>query len=228
MIIQRGSAQERLVDSLINLQLPPIETLFENARKNSMIEFYNYRMEEQELNLKTERRSWLGYFSLSATYQYGVMGVNTFTDVGSNFPIIYQNSGGDQLYYNAGATFRLPLDNFFDRRNRIKTQQLKIKETLKERDLWYDQQKIQIIEIYFKVQEMLKNMEYVVDLLSFANANYEAVQKDYIVGAASMQALNTAKSTQIQSLLQLETLKSDLLVNLNKLEILSYTKIINK
>src|SRR5512133_396676 len=109
LIIQKSTAQDAAVKNLLTLQLPPLDTLFEGAKKSSMVEFYNYRMEGQALTLKTEKRSWLGYFSLSATYQYGVMGVNTFTDVGSNFPIIYQNSGGNQLYYNAGATFRLPL-----------------------------------------------------------------------------------------------------------------------
>jgi len=223
---QKASAQQIPTEDLLKLQLPPLDTLFEGARKSSMVEFYKYRMEGQELALKTERKRWLEYFSLSGTYSYGVMGMNSYTDIGSNYPIVYQNSGGDQIWYNAGASVRIPLDNIFDRRNRIKTQQLKIKETLKERDLWYDQQKIQIIEFYYKAQELLKSMEYLVELCSFADANYELVQKDYLIGAATMQALNTAKTTQVQSLLQLENLKAQLTVYISKLEILSYSKII--
>lgn len=225
-MFQSTSAQQMPTEKLMTLRLPPIDSLFETARKSSMIEYYGYRMESQELALKTERRAWLTYFNLSASYSYGVMGMNSYVDLGSSYPIVYQTTGGDQIWYNAGVSFRLPLDNVFDRTNRIKIQQLRIKETLKERDLWYDQQKLQIIEFYYKAQQLLKNMEYLVELASFAEANYQMVQKDYLVGATSMQALNTAKSSQMQCLLQLEELKTQLTVCISKLEILSYTKII--
>jgi len=227
-ITDKISAQKISNEDLLSLRLPPIEVLFENAKKSSMFEFYNVRMEGQELGLKTEKRSWLEYFSLSGTYQYGLMGMNSYTDLGSNFPIVYQNSGGKQIWYNVGGSLRIPLASLFDRRNRIKTQQLKIKETLKERDLWYDQQKVQIIEMYDKAQSMLNSIQYVIELVSYATANYDLTQKDYVIGATTMTALNTAKFTQMQSLVQLENLKSELIVQLHKLEIISYTTIIKK
>lgn len=227
-MVQGVSAQEKSIDDLLNLKLPPLDSLFEGARKSPMIEFYQYRNEIQELNLKTERRNWLQYFSIAATYQYGVVGMNTFTEFGSSYPIVYQNSGGEQTWYNVAASFRLPLDNLFDRRNRIKTQQLKIKETLKERDLWYDDQKAKIVQFYFRAQEILNNLKLYVELATLANAQFETAQKDFIMGTISIQALNVAKNSQVLSLTQLEQFKSTLNSSIVQLEIISNTKILNK
>ena len=227
-MFQRVSAQENSIEDLLNLKLPTIESLFEGARKSPMIEFYEYRNEIQELNLKTERRNWLQYFSIGATYQYGIVGMNTFTEFGSNYPIVYQSSGGKQTWYNAAATFRLPLDNLFDRRNRIKTQQLKIKETLKERDLWYDDQKLKVAQFYYRAQEILNNLKLFIDVATMADAQYQAAQKDFIMGSISLQALSVAKNAQVLSLTQLEQYKSTLTSSIVQLEIISNTKILNK
>ena len=226
--MQKISAQQLSADDLLSLQLPPLDTLFEGARKSSMVEFYGYRMEGQELALKTERRSWLEYVSVFGTYQYGVMGINSFTNLGSNYPIVYQNTGGEQLWYNIGAALNIPLNKLFDRRNRIKTQQLKIQETLKERDMWYDEQRVKIIGLYLIAMEMINNLNYVIEQAVIADEQYKIAQKDYIMGTTTAQSLNVAKGMQVQSYVQMERVKSELKRAVLQLEILSNTKIINK
>ncbi len=216
------------IQNLLELQLPPLDTLFRGASKSSMVQFYDYRMEGQELILKTEKRKWLEYFSLAGSYQYGVIAISSFMDIGENYPLIYQYSGSEQGFYNIGASFRLPLDRLFDRRNRIKQQKLKIKETLEEREMWYDEQKMKIIELYTKAQEMLNNLQSVIEYKSLAESQYEIAQNDYVNGATTAQALNSAKGAHVQSVMQYERLLAELQSSLLKLEILSNTKILNK
>lgn len=228
VVSPKSYAQQLAAEKLLSLQLPPLDALFEGARRSSMVEFYGYRMEGQELALKTEKKSWLEYFSLFATYQYGVMGMNSFTDLGSNLPIVYQDTGGEQIWYNFGGSVSIPLDKLFDRKNRIKTQQLKIKETLKERDMWYDQQKTLIIEFYIKAQTMLSVLKVVLEQSTLAEAQYLNAERDYVVGAINSQGLSAAKGTQVQAFMQLENVRSELNTAILKLEILSNTKIINK
>lgn len=228
VIVNKTYAQDKSIEDLLNLRLPPLDSLFEGARRSPMIEFYEYRNEIQELELKTERRNWLQYFSIGATYQYGIVGMNTFTELGANYPVVYQSSGGNQIWYNAAASFRLPLENLFDRRNRIKIQQLKIKETLKEKELWYDDQKSKIVQYYFRAQEILNNLKLFIEVATMANAQYEAAQKDFIMGSISLQALSVAKNAQVLSLTQLEQYKSTLTSSIVQLEIISNTKILNR
>ena len=226
--IKQGFAQDSIVNDLLNLQLPPLETLFEGAHKSSMVEFYGYRMEGEELTLKTEKRKWLSYFSGYASYQYGVMGLNNYTDIGVDLPVVYQYSSSNQVWYNAGVSFRMSLEDFFDRKNKIRRQQLKINETMKERDMWYDEQKIKIIELYARAEELLNTLKYVIELFTVSDANYRDLEKEYIMGSITAYTLNTAKGQQVQSFMQLERVKSELNMAILKLEILSNTKIINR
>lgn len=220
-------AQE-LSEDLVNLKLPSLDELFEGAKKGPTVEFYNYRMEGEELSLKTERRRWLEYINLLGTYQYGVIGINSYTDIGSDYPLVYQYSAGEQLWYNIGASARIPLDRLFDRRNRIKRQQLKIQETLKERDMWHNDQKLKIIQGYTVAIEMRNSLKITIEQYSFASAQFESIQRDYIMGAATAQMLGVAKSQQTQAFLQLERIKAQLYSSILSLEILSNIKIISK
>ena len=228
VIVNKTYAQDKSIEDLLNLRLPPLDSLFEGARRSPMIEFYEYRNEIQELELKTERRNWLQYFSIGATYQYGVVGMNSFTEFGASYPIVYQSSGGNQIWYNANASFRLPLDNLFDRRNRIKIQQLKIKETQKEKELWYDDQKSKIVQSYFRAQEILTNLKLYTEMATMANAQFEAAQKDFIMGKISLQELSVSKNAQVYSVTQYEQFKATLNSSIIQLEILSNTKILNR
>jgi hypothetical protein len=216
------------VTSLLGMELPPLQVFFDGARNSAMVEFYNYRMEGQELTLKTERRKWQEYVSFFATYQYGIMAMNTNTDIGFNYPLVNQYTASEQSWYNFGASIRVPLDQLFDRRNRIRRQQLKILETTKERELWYDEQKFRIIEEYTKVLEMSNNLKYAIEMFSLADAQYIVAQKDYIIGSTSAQGLNNAKGQQVQAFLQLERIKAELTASILKLEVLSGVKIINR
>ncbi len=225
-VIQRASAQEIARDNILNVHLPPIDSLYEGAKRSSMVEYYGLRMQGQELALKTERRNWLHYFTIYGTYQYGVMGMNSYTDLGSNYPMIYQNTGGEQLWYNLGATIGIPLDHFFDRRNRIRIQQLKLRETSKERDMWYDDQKIKILELYNRAQRVINELKLFEESAVLAKAQYTLIEKDFIMGKATSQGLSTAKAFEVQTLLQLEDAKQELKTAIMTLEILSNTKIL--
>ncbi len=227
LISHKAYTQESSAMELLTVSLPPLERLFEGARNSSTVEFYNYRMEGEELTLKTERRKWQEYINFFGTYQYGIMGMNSYTDIGADYPIVFQNSAASQLWYNAGVSVRIPLDQLFDRRNRIRRQQLRIKETLKERDLWYDEQKIRIVELYARAQEMLNNLKHVYDLVIETESYYNTAQRDYIVGAITAQQLSVARGQLSQSRVQLENVKSELTIALYKLEILSNYKILN-
>ena len=69
---------ELKTDELLNIELPPLDVLFESSRQSPAVEIYKLRLQQEASTLKTERRSWLKYFSLSSTYQYGSVGINNY------------------------------------------------------------------------------------------------------------------------------------------------------
>lgn len=227
-VVKTSLCAQTGAEDLLKIKLPPIDTLFNRAMKTSMFQFYDYKMQQEQYILKTEKRRWLEYFSVFGSYQYGAVGVNSYTNYGTDFPLVYQTSGEVQLWYNVGVMLRIPLDKLFDRGNKVKSQKAKMNATLKERDLWYDEQKIKIIDLYVKVEEMLNNLDYVVEHFALIDEQYNIAQKDYAIGAMNGQTLGVIKGAQVQAYMQLERVKAELNSAILKLEILSNTKIINR
>ena len=226
-----GMAQREVesltVDDYLNLQLPSLETLFENAKNSAAVDFYQVKMEEEASALKTEKRSWLKYFRFSTTYQWGLMGINSsFSD--SDTPLFYQYSGGRQNWYNIGLTVAVPFDDFFDRGNRIHRQQLKTKATQVEMEKWHDDQKMKIIEVYTKAVKELSVLRLKAESLSFANTQFDIAQYEFLNGNIDTGALSQIKSIQMNALESYEQTRSELNKALLQLEVLSKTKILNR
>ncbi len=226
-----GMAQEG-IESLtpndyLNLRLPSLEVLFENAKNSAAVDMYKVRMEEEASALKTERRSWLKYFKIHSTYQWGLMGINSsFSD--TNTPLFYQYSGARQNWYNIGASVSIPFDDFFDRKNRITRQQLKTRVTQVEMEKWHDEQKLRIIEQYTTAVKELSVLKLKAESLSFANAQFELVQQDFLNGKVEAGELRQIKSIQMNALESYEQTRSELNRALLQLEVLSKTKILNR
>lgn len=226
-----GKAQKGLESytpsDYMNLQLPPLDLLFENAKNSAAVDFYQVKMEEEASALKTEKRSWLKYFHFNTTYQWGIMGINTaYTDLDT--PLFYQYSGGQQNWYNVGVTLAIPFDDFFDRPNRIQRQKLKTKSTQVEMEKWHEEQKIRIIEMYTKAVKELSVLRLKAEALSFANTHFELSQRNFLNGNLDTGALNQIKSTQMDALESYEQTRSELNKALLQLEVLSKTKILNR
>jgi len=226
-----GMAQEGIQslspDYYLNLQIPSLEVLFENAKNSAAVDYYKVRMDEEASALKTEKRSWLKYFKFSSSYQWGVMGINSaFSD--TDTPLFYQYSGSRQNWYNIGASVSIPFDDFFDRKNRIERQQLKTKATQVEMEKWHDEQKIRIIEMYTKAIKELSVLKLKAESLSFANAQFELSKQNFLNGNIDTGELSQIKSIQMNALESYEQTRSELNRALFQLEVLSKTKILNR
>ena len=226
-----GMAQEG-IESLspndyLNLRLPSLEVLFENAKNSAAVDMYKVKMEEEASALKTERRSWLKYFRFNSTYQWGLMGINSsFSDIDT--PLFYQYSGAKQNWYNIGASVSIPFDDLFDRGNRIARQKLKTKATQVEMEKWHDEQKIRIIEVYTKAVKELSVLKLKAELLSFSNTQFELGQQDFLNGNIKIGELNQIKIIQTDALETYEQTRAELNKALLQLEVLSKTKILNR
>jgi outer membrane protein TolC len=214
-------------DDYLNLKLPSLDVLFENAKNSAAVDFYNVKMEEEASALKTEKRSWLKYFRFNTTYQWGLMGINTsFSDIDT--PLFYQYSGARQNWYNIGASITIPFDDFFDRGNRIERQKLKTKATKVEMEKWHEEQKLRIIEMYTKAVKELSVLKLKVEALSFANVQFELAQRDFLNGNIQAGELGQMKTMQMDALETYEQTRAELNRALLQLEVLAKTKIINR
>ena len=58
-------------EDYIDMQLPPLHVLMENARHAPQVGYYESNREIEERELKTVRRNWMRNFKLNANYNYG-------------------------------------------------------------------------------------------------------------------------------------------------------------
>ena len=216
-------------EDYINLRLPPLHVLLENARERSpQVNMFAANKESEERELKTLRRTWLKYIKLNGTFSYGTNDTNSQMYYDENRPIIQNITGMTQRWWNVGAAVSLPLDEIFDRRNRSKQQKKRIESITYEMDSWYDEICLKIIESYTMAVQNLALLESSSRSMVAAKAQYTAAEADFINGKIDAQTLSRQKSIENSALREYEQTRSLLNKALLQLEVLSKTPIISQ
>ncbi len=209
------------------LLLPPLEELFENAKKSPSVEMFESKMMEQDNLLKSEKRSWLKYFKVGGSWQYGNIGVNSmFTD--QNTPLFYQYSGARQNALFVSGTVSVPFDDVFDRSNRVKRQKMQRRSTELEMEKWFDEQKLRIIDSYVKLTNAMSVLKKKAENLTLTEAQVKSLEADFANGNAKIADLSSAKKMEVEAYETFKITEGTITAELLHLEILSRTKIISK
>jgi len=207
------------------IQLPPLGTLFENAKKNAAVEYYRIKTQEEESALKSEKRRWLDHISINSGYQWG-KSANTSSFSDESTPLFYSYNDAAQNWYYVGASMSMPLTQIFDRRNLIKKQSLAVQATQKEMERWLNDRKLKIVDSYTTAEELLLILKMQSESLSFAEAQYKAAKNDFVNGKSNPQKLNDQQKIRVSAYVEFIKSKQDLKKAILELEILSNTKII--
>lgn len=216
-------------ESYINLHLPPLYVLLENARERSpQVNQFASTKEQEEREIKTLRRSWLKNIKLNAQYSYGSTDVNSLMYQDQNLPIVQNVTGTTQAWWTIGAGVSLPLDEIFNRRNRIKQQRKRLESIEYEMNSWYDEICLKIIEAYTSAVENLSMLESSARALVAAKAQYTAAEAEFVNGKIDAQTLSRQKSIENSSRREYEQTRSQLNKALLQLEVLSKTPIISQ
>ena len=221
--------QQLAPEDYINLQLPPLHTLMENARHAPQVGYYESNREIEERELKTVRRNWMHYFKLNANYNYGSSDIYNQNYQDSSIPVwTTTTTGRDQSWWNVGASFSIPIDELFNRRNKIKQQKKRIENTQYDMDRWYDDLRLKIIDSYTSAVQQLSILRSAAEAMIAAQAQYRMSEADFINGKLDAQALSRQESIENVAIREYEQVRSNLNNALLRLEVLTHTPIINK
>ncbi|WP_295958981.1 TolC family protein [uncultured Alistipes sp.] len=221
--------QQLAPEDYINLQLPPLHTLMENARHAPQVGYYESNREIEERELKTVRRNWMHYFKLNANYNYGSSDIYNQNYQDSSIPVwTTTTTGRDQSWWNVGASFSIPIDELFNRRNKIKQQKKRIENTQYDMDRWYDDLRLKIIDSYTSAVQQLSILRSAAEAMIAAQAQYRMSEADFVNGKLDAQALSRQKSIENVAIREYEQVRSNLNNALLRLEVLTHTPIINK
>ena len=190
--------------------LPPLSVLFENAKNSPIYEMADVKARIERKLLQKEKWSFLGFFSLRGSYQYGMFGnESTYTDVALAPYLTYSTQA--QNGYTVGAGLSIPLDDLFDLKGKISRQ---IKKN--------------IIEMYAMATSQIRVLKMRSESLVLANVQYEISEKNFANGTIESSDLAVDKERQSTAREAYENSKFELTKSLMILEVISRTPIIRK
>lgn len=210
--------------TLSEVLLPPVDVLFQSARNNPRITYYDSRNREEKHDLRSIKVDWLNYIRLTGGYQYGHFWTNS-VDSQLAGPVL-QTSKDNQSYYNAGVAVVFPLDQIVDRRNRINKQKEVIKQTELEIQRYWEEQKMLIADAYTEAQRCLGLLKVRSEALMLAETQYRASMDDFAQNKINASDLSRMKNMHSNASGDYELIMSQLKNALIRLEILSGYKIL--
>lgn len=214
-------------EDYINLKLPPLSILYENARSTPSIELLARQKQLQEKLLSKEKRAWLSFVSARAGYNYGKTdNYGSLSDVGT--PIFYQYTGVAQHYYNVGGNINIPLETLFDLGGKTRRQKINVEMAELQKQETFNQLKIVISQLYVQILSMISNLKSASESVTLAKARYQLDEENFRNGGINPDILAGSKKLEVEALRIYEEFHASLNQSLFQLEILSNTSIISK
>lgn len=211
----------------IDLKLPPLQTLLDNARSSPQMAFYESNVDLEARELKTVRREWMTYLKFNASYNYGSSDIYNQTYIDNGVPVV-NNSGRRQNYWNVGGSVSIPLSGILNRRNKVKQQKKRLEQVEHDLDRSFDELRLKIIETYSTVIEQLSSLQSVTEAMTMAQTNYAGAETDFLNGKLDMQSLARQKSIEASSIRAYEEVRRALNSALLQLEVFTNTPIISR
>lgn len=209
-----------------HIQLPPLQTLYDNAQKTPAIEIFENQKNIQERLLKKEKRQWLNFLSLKAGYAYGKTdNYGSISDVQT--PIFYQYTGIDQHYYNVGGNINIPIESLFDLKGKIKRQRLQVEGARLEKEKAFSELKQNISTLYVEILSAINSLKIAGEAVDLAQAAYSLKEIEFQKGTANATDLVNIKRQQMELNDIYQTTRSKLSSSILVLEIISNTPILS-
>ena len=214
-----------------SFHLPPLSVLFENAKQNPTI--LSLEKSEQIANAEVakQRRHIFSYVRAYASYSYGktdVYGQMTNNTTGTmNFtPIFESKNGTEQSYWTVGANLNIPLEDILDWGPSIKRKRLEADKARLEKDIKFDDLKLQISSLYAKITNNLVTLK----TASEGAAAYQGAgalnQEDFHQGNMSIEDYAWTKMHEVATVKDYQAQQTEIITDILTLEIISRTPII--
>lgn len=211
--------------------LPPLSVLFENAKQNPQILSLDKAEQLAKAEVAQQKRHIFSYVRAHASYSYGktdVYGQMTNNQTGTmNFvPIFESKNGTEQSYWNVGVNLNIPLEDILDWGPSVKRKRLEADKARLEKDIKFDDLKLQISSLYAKITNTLVTLK----TASEGAAAYQGAgalnQEDFHQGNMNIEDYAWTKMHELSVVQSYQVLQTNIIQDILTLEIISRTPII--
>lgn len=208
-----------------NFHLPPLAVLFENAKQNPQVLSLAKAEEIARAEVLKQKKHIFSYISGHASYSYGM------TDMWGNNsttynPVVYQYQGSKQAYWNVGASLNIPVEDILDLGQSVKRKRLAAEQAEYNKDIAFDQLKLQIATLYVKITNDLVTLKSTSESAAASQGAGALNQEDFHNGNMDIAGFAQTKEREASAVSQYQTMQTSITTDILTLEILTHTPII--
>ncbi len=205
--------------------LPPLAILFENAKANPQILSLEKAREIAQAEVAKQKRHIFSYVTGHASYSYGKtdMWGNNSSTYG---PMIYQFQGSEQSYWNVGVNLAVPLEDILDLAPAVRRKRLEVDQAVIQKDIFYDQLKIQIATLYVKITNNLVALKTMGESAAAYQGAGALNREDFENGNMTIEDFAWTKQHEVAQVKTYQQMQTEITTDILTLEILTHTPII--
>jgi hypothetical protein len=205
--------------------LPPLAVLFENAKSTPQIMSLEKARQIAVAEVAKQKRSILGKISGHANYSYGkadMWGNNSST----TSYMIYQFQGSEQSYWNVGVSASLSVEDVLDYVPSIRRSRLAVDQAVIDKDIAYDQLKLQIASLFVKITNDLVSLKTFGEAAAAYQGAGALTREEFENGNMEIEAYAHTKMYESGQVSGYQQLQTSITTDIITLEILTHTPII--
>lgn len=205
--------------------LPPLAVLFENAKSNPQILSLEKARQLAEAEVAKQKRHIFSYVTGHASYSYGIGDMWGNSSSGYTQTIL-QYQGTKQAYWNIGINLAIPVEDILDLTAAVKRKRIDVEQAVLQKDIAYDQLKLQIATLYIKITNNLVTLK----TMGEAAAAYQGAgaldREDFENGNMDISAYAATKRFESGEVSGYQGMQTTITTDIITLELLTHTPII--
>ena len=205
--------------------LPPLAVLFENAKATPQILSLAKAQQLAEAEVAKQKRHILSYVTGHASYSYGVSDMWGNSTSSYNMRIM-QFQGSEQKYWNVGVNLAVPVEDILDLGPAIKRKRMEAEQAQLQKDLAYDQLKLQIASLFVKITNNLVTLKTVSESAAIYQGAGALNLEEFHNGNMTIEFFAGTKLHETDLVNQYQALQTTILTDILTLEIITHTPIL--
>ena len=206
--------------------LPPLAVLFENAKSTPQVMSLQKTQEIAEAEVAKQKRHIFSYLTGHASYSYGVSDMWGQSSSSYYTLQMMQFTGNEQSYWNVGVNLAVPVEDILDLGAAVKRKRLEVDQAIYNKDMQYDQLKLQIASLYTKITTNLIQLKTASENAAIYQGAGALNEEDFHNGNMSIQDFAETKARENQAVNSYQSAQASIITDILTLEIITHTPIL--
>lgn len=219
------SSKEKTIN-FSEFHLPPLAVLFENAKSTPQVMSLQKAQEIAEAEVAKQKRHIFSYLTGHASYSYGVSDMWGQSSSSYYTLQMMQFTGNEQSYWNVGVNLAVPVEDILDLGAAVKRKRLEVDQAIYNKDMQYDQLKLQIASLYTKITTSLIMLKTASENAAIYQGAGALNLEDFHNGNISIEDFAVTKERENQAVMSYQTQQAGLITDILTLEIITHTPIL--